>query len=95
MSMTREGRTMADKGLRLVEGFNRVLYAAFVLFGAYWLVRGEAGEAFSMIGIALIFDPFDTEQSWHDRPAWQRAWLIGHLVVLTFVGGMAISEFLR
>jgi hypothetical protein len=36
----------------------------------------------SNIGIALIFDPFDTKQAFNERPKWQQVWLVVHVCVL-------------
>lgn len=67
--------------------FVRILYAAFVALGVYYLLRKDISEAMSAFGIGLIFDPFDQNVKWNDRPAYQRVWLIVHLsVVLGLVG---------
>ena len=69
----------------------RFLYGAFVVLGFYYLVRQQAGEAFANWGIALAFDPFDDQQPWKERPTWQRAWLVVHLVALLVVVGMWLA----
>lgn len=46
-------------------------------------------NAASNLGIALIFDPFNQQKKWNDRPLYQRVWLIVH-VMLVF-GLFAIS----
>ena len=67
--------------------FVRILYGAFVALGVYYLLRKDISEAMSAFGIGLIFDPFDQNVKWNDRPAYQRVWLIVHLsVVLGLVG---------
>ena len=48
--------------------------------GLYELwVKKSALEAATQLGIALIFDPFDQNQPWKERPQWQKAILIIHL----------------
>lgn len=39
-------------------------------------------QAVASLGIALAFDPFNTEQKWNDRPSWQKLTLITHLSVV-------------
>ncbi|MGZ5245948.1 MAG: hypothetical protein ACXWV5_02640 [Flavitalea sp.] len=64
---------------------NRYGYGAFLLLVIYFLIRGDVENATINLGIALIFDPFDTNVSWQNRPLYQRAWLLVH-VALTFAG---------
>lgn len=77
---------------------NRWLYAGFVLFGLYLLVFRQAySEAVIYFGIALAFDPFDPEQTWKERPFWQKAWLIVHLGIVVSLFGYEIgyNDFLN
>ncbi len=70
---------------------NRFLYVAFVLLGIYNLVlRGDPADAMSNLGIALIFDPFDQKVSWGNRPTYQRAWLIVHVILVFVLLGVAL-----
>jgi hypothetical protein len=48
-------------------------------------------QAGSSIGIALAFDPFNQEQKWNDRPSWQKAVLIIHLVLVAVMFGFGIG----
>lgn len=73
------------------QNFRRFLYGAFVVLGFYYLVRQQGGEALANWGIALAFDPFDDQQPWKERPMWQRAWLMVHLVALLVVVGMWLA----
>jgi hypothetical protein len=68
--------------------FYRILYGGFVLFGLYYAIFSQNfGEAGMMLGIALAFDPFNQKQPFDERPNWQKAWLIVHLIlVFTFFG---------
>lgn len=73
--------------------FNRVMYSGFLLFTAYNLFfRGDYGDAAVNLAIALIFDPFNPEQPWQERPVYQRVWLIVHLCL---AGTLAVLHFTR
>jgi hypothetical protein len=75
--------------------FNKVLYIGFLLLGIYQaLVAKDYMQAAASMGIALAFDPFNPEQKWNDRPLWQKAVLIIHLLVVAsvFVGGMWLKN---
>lgn len=72
--------------------FNRFLYVAFVLFGLYYvLVQKNYADAVMTLGIALAFDPFDTKQSWTERPLWQKAILIVHLAAVAALFGLQVG----
>jgi hypothetical protein len=78
--------------------FNKYLYVGFVLFGLYELfIKHSAWEAATHLGIALIFDPFDANQSWKERPQWQKAILIIHLALIAGLLGyeVGLNEFLK
>lgn len=68
--------------------FYRFLYGGFVLFGLYYAIFSKNySDAGMMLGIALAFDPFNQLQPFNERPTWQKAWLIVHLILLfTFFG---------
>jgi len=62
---------------------NRIMYGLFVAMSMYFLIANkDYGTAMSNLGIALIFDPFDSKVLWTNRPIWQRAWLIVHVVIV-------------
>ena len=69
-------------------GFNRFLYAGFILLGAYYAFRGDIMQLAATWGIAFAFDPFDPKQPWKERKWWQRAVLIFQVsvVMLAFIG---------
>jgi len=78
--------------------FNKYLYLGFVLFGLYeLLVKNSVLEAATQLGIALIFDPFDTTQPWKERPKWQKAVLILHLALIAGLFGYEVGykDFLK
>lgn len=63
--------------------FNKFLYVGFLLIGLYQIFfTKDTTQAVASLGIALAFDPFNTEQKWNDRPSWQKLTLITHLSVV-------------
>jgi hypothetical protein len=64
---------------------NRYGYGIFLLLVIYQLVNRDIENATINLGIALIFDPFDLNVTWKDRPLYQRIWLLVH-VALTISG---------
>jgi hypothetical protein len=72
--------------------FNKFLYIGFILLGVFQaLFSKDYMQAGSSIGIALAFDPFNQEQKWNDRPSWQKAVLIIHLVLVAVMFGFGIG----
>lgn len=69
----------------------RFLYGGFVTLGLLMLSRSDWMQAASHLGIALVFDPFNTEQPWKERPLWQRTWLIVHVGIVAAVFGYAVG----
>lgn len=69
----------------------RFLYGGFVTLGLLMLSRSDWMQAASHLGIALAFDPFNTEQPWKERPLWQRTWLIVHVGIVAAVFGYAVG----
>lgn len=62
--------------------FNKMIYAAFTLLGLFFfIVKGSVSEGLMYIGLALVFDPFDQTVTWKQRPFYQKAWLIAHLML--------------
>ena len=60
-------------------------YGMFLLLVIYYFIRGDVENATINMSIALIFDPFDANIKWQDRPLYQRVWLLLHLF-LAFAG---------
>lgn len=71
---------------------NKFLYGGLVLLGLYFLAVKDIGTALSNLGIALAFDPFNQKVAWHDRPNYQRVWLIVHLSVVFGLLGILIFQ---
>lgn len=65
--------------------FNRYAYAAYMVLVIYLFIKGDYEWAFTNMGIALIFDPFNPSVKWQQRPMYQKVWLLVHLA-LTFAG---------
>lgn len=61
---------------------SKIGYGAFVVLTIYFLATNQIMSAASNLGIALIFDPFNQQQKWNDRPLYQRVWLLVHVAVV-------------
>jgi hypothetical protein len=73
--------------------FNKYLYVGFVLFGLYELfIQHSVLEAATQFGIALIFDPFNAEQPWKERPTWQKGVLVLHLAAVAVLFGYEVGS---
>jgi hypothetical protein len=60
--------------------FNKYLYIGFVVLGFYQAIANQDYiQAASSLGIGMAFDPFNPNQTWKERPLWQKAALIIHL----------------
>lgn len=64
---------------------NRLAYILYMVLVAYLFIKGDIEWAITNLGIALVFDPFDANVKWQNRPRYQKVWLITH-VILTFAG---------
>lgn len=72
--------------------FNKFLYIGFLLLGLFQaFFSKDFIQAASSLGIALAFDPFDTEQKWNDRPIWQKVVLFIHLALVAAMFGFGIG----
>jgi len=69
----------------------RFLYAGFVSLGVFIAVRVDFNQAGIYMGIALAFDPFDPEQSWKERPMWQKLILITNLTLCAAFFGLQVG----
>ncbi len=52
---------------------NRIIYISFILVGLFSIYGQDYPVAAGLLGLAILFDPFDIRQSWSDKPSWQRA----------------------
>jgi cytochrome c biogenesis factor len=64
---------------------NRLAYILYMVLVAYLFIKGDIEWAITNLGIAMVFDPFDANVKWQNRPLYQKVWLIAH-VTLTFAG---------
>ena len=69
--------------------FNRYIYGVLVVLGVIYLIEKSTGQALIYLGLALAFDPFNPEQTWTDRPSWQKVTL---LIQLAIVFGLVFIE---
>lgn len=77
--------------------YNTLLYLGFVSFGIYHLFfHKDFSESTIYIGIALLFDPFDQQQPWKEKPMWQRIILFTQAsLVISIVIYTIISKLLQ
>lgn len=62
--------------------FIKVGYVLFIVLAIYHLlINKNLIDCAMNLGIALIFDPFDQNVSWNNRPKWQKTWLIVHVLI--------------
>lgn len=61
--------------------FNKPVYALFVIGGIFFLIAKDFSQASLFLGLALVFDPFNIEVPFPQRPFYQKAWLIVHLSI--------------
>jgi hypothetical protein len=73
--------------------FNKVLYLLFIVFAAYQVFAKQSYvDAAGSLGIALAFDPFNTQQPWKERPIWQKIWLLIHLAAVGLLFGLGVGQ---
>lgn len=61
---------------------NRYAYILYLILVIYQLAIGDIEWAVTNLGIALVFDPFDSSVKWHDRILYQKVWMICHLALV-------------
>ena len=72
--------------------FNKFLYLGFLLLGLYGAIfTKDYIKAAGHLAIALAFDPFNQEQKWNERPTWQKAVLIIHVIIVAVTIGLGIG----
>ena len=64
---------------------NRAAYISFLLIASVFLYLENYPDAMMYLGLAFIFDPFDSSVTYKDRPLYQRLWLLVHLAVTLLV----------
>ena len=72
--------------------FSKVLYLLVIVFAIYQtFVKHSYFDAAATLGIALVFDPFNTQQPWNERPLWQKIWLFIHLAAVGLLFGLGVG----
>ena len=72
--------------------FNRIMYGLFIALAFYQsLANHDYVDSASSLGIALIFDPFNSAQPWNERPTWQKIWLFIHLACVALLFGLGVA----
>ncbi len=61
---------------------NRYAYGLYMILAIYFIIEGDYAWAFTNLGVALVFDPFDTTVKWQHRPLYQKSWLFVHAAVM-------------
>ena len=68
-----------------------ILYGISVLLAIYQIIQQNYLEAASALGVGLVFDPFDPQQTWKERPVWKKTWLIVHLAIVAALFGLGVG----
>ena len=61
---------------------NRYDYGFYMVLVIYLAIKGNYDWAITNLGVALVFDPFETTVKWQHRPLYQRAWLLTHVAIM-------------
>ena len=70
---------------------NRYVYVLYMVLAFYLAVKGNFVWAFTNLGIALVFGPFNTMEKWQHKPLYQKAWLLVHMAIV--LAGMLFLYF--
>lgn len=62
---------------------NRFLYLLFIAVGLISLLMKQYMATVSLLGLGILFDPFDVKQSWNEKPFWQKlVFLVQSIIVI-------------
>jgi len=66
---------------------NRIIYGSFIIVALISMIMQGYLVTVSLLGLAILFDPFDVKQSWKEKPFWQKAVFVvqGMVVVVIFI----------
>ena len=66
---------------------NRPLYLLFIIVGLLSLIMQQYMATVSLLGLGILFDPFDANQSWSEKPFWQKVVFLtqGTIVIGLFI----------
>ncbi len=88
-------KTITEKKTIHLSEYNRPIYIVFMMTAlGFWWMTNDLNSAVCYSGIALLFDPFNTRQSFGAKPLWQRFVLLAHaLLVIGFVMTTLLEVF--
>ncbi len=69
-----------------------IFYIGSFIIGLAYLVLGNHSEAIIFLGLAFIFDPFDSQIPFPRRSMAQKTWLIIHLVIVLSIIAYELFE---
>ncbi len=72
--------------------FNKYAYATFLLAGIYFLIQKDISQAIIFWGLAPVFDPFDVQLPFKNRPVYQQLWLWVHVSITL---ALVVLEIIR
>lgn len=66
---------------------NRIIYVTFIVIGLFSLIMQNYLVTVALLGLAILFDPFNINQSWSEKPFWQKTVFIvqGIIVIGMFI----------
>jgi hypothetical protein len=66
---------------------NRIIYVSFTVTGIFSLIMQDYPVTVALLGLAILFDPFNINQSRSEKPFWQKAVFIvqGIIVIGMFI----------
>lgn len=60
---------------------NKPAYIIFVALGLFYAYKRDAANACIFWNLAVVFDPFDINKPFQQRPLYQRIWLFAHVII--------------
>ena len=61
---------------------NKPGYILFLGAGIFFLIRRDLTQAYIFWAIAMVFDPFNVNQPYAERPFYQKAWMFVHIAIV-------------
>jgi len=84
--------TTDSKSKPKVVNLNKPAYIIFVLTGLYFMIVKDYSQASIFVCLSLVFDPFNIETPFKQRPLYQKIWLIVHLIFGFSLFGLLIAN---
>lgn len=63
------------------KNFNKPAYIIFAALGILYAIKKDFANACVFWNLAVVFDPFDVNKPFNNRPLYQRIWLFVHVIV--------------